>query len=188
MSTKFYRFVLRYVIPEMKILHGVGPSYPVKQNIRDIMQAGDIILSKSKYRLTNILIGGNFSHAALVVGPDRIAEMSAKDFDVVNVDHFCEGCSSIMLLRLKNLSGEYGERMAKRCMSFDNALYDLGFSLGVEALYCSELVYQSDYEKRLQCDLSDLVGMGREYISPDGLSVAAGAMPLLVWKDQRLNA
>jgi len=188
MSTKIYRFVLRYVIPEIKFLHGLGPSYATKQKIRDIMQEGDILLSKRKFYLTNILIGGDYSHAALVVGKDKIAEMSANDFDVVDVDHFCKGCSGLVLLRLKDLSDAYGKKMAQKCMSFALASYDLKFTLGVEALYCSELVYQSDFERRIKCDLSDLVGMGCAYISPDGLAQARGVQSILTWQDNRLNA
>jgi hypothetical protein len=43
------------------------------------------------------------------------------------------------------------------------------FELGVEALSCSELVYEADFERRLDVNLEDVVGMGQLYISPTGL-------------------
>lgn len=63
----------------------------------------------------------------------------------------------------------YVEDLVYKCLSLKLAKYDTQFSLGVEALYCSELCYQSDFDHRLKVDLSDLAGLGRPYISPMGL-------------------
>lgn len=147
------------------------------------MQAGDILLSKSKFALTNVLIGGDFSHGAVAIGPDEIAEMTANDFDVVDVDHFCKGTTRVALLRIVDLSDDYGRRVALTAMSFEGKRYDASFKLGVEALYCSELCYQADYQRRMQADLTDLVGMGRPYISPSGLYKAKGLELVYEWQD-----
>lgn len=64
--------------------------------------------------------------------------------------------------------------------SLSKAKYDVEFLLGVEALYCSELIYMADQIAahklgelpRLKVDLTDLVGLGRPYLSPDGLLFA----------------
>ena len=61
------------------------------------------------------------------------------------------------------------ERAIEKCKSLDGAKYDLEFDLGIEALYCSELVYQSYENNFLKADLDDFVGLGRPYISPVGL-------------------
>lgn len=182
MCTRFYKFLLKYVIPEITIFHGTGPSYFFKARLRDSMQEGDILLSKSAFHLTNLLIGGKFSHAAIVVGKDKIAEMSANDFDVVDVDKFCKATTRVALLRLKIEDKEYGKLMAERAMEFQNREYDFQFTIGVEALYCSELCFQSDFEGRFKCDLTDLKSIGRPYISPYGLYVAEGLKTVTFWE------
>jgi hypothetical protein len=184
MSTRLYRFILKYVIPQATIFHGRGPSWFFKQRLRENMQEGDVLLSKSSFNLTNILIGGKYSHAAVVVSKDKIAEMSANDFDIVDVDKFCKGTTRVTLLRLKIEDKQYAESIAKEAMSFADREYDLDFKLGVEALYCSELCYQADYEGRFKCDLSDLAGIGRPYISPYGLYIAEGLKVVSSWEDK----
>jgi uncharacterized protein YycO len=183
MSTRFYRFLLKYVIPQIQFFHATGPNYHVKETIRNTMRAGDVVLTKSSFHLTNLLIGGRFSHAAIVVGKDRIAELTANGFDVRSVDEFSKHCTKISLLRIHPDDQLYATQMAVNAMGFSDRDYDYRFTLNVDALYCSELVYQSDTEKRLQCDLTDLVGMGCPYISPEGLYQAKGLTPIYEWKD-----
>lgn len=183
LKTHAMRFTLRYVVPEIKILHAPGPGYNTKEHIRKNMRPGDVLVSKSTYRLTNLVIGGKFSHGAFVINTNEIAEMTAKDFDVVDVNEFAAGCTHIALLRLKSPDQIYANKMVEKCLSFSDARYDADFSLGVEALYCSELVYQSDFERRMKCNLDDIVGMGRPYISPDGLFCAPGLELVYEWVD-----
>lgn len=183
MSTKLYRFFLRYILPNIKFLHAPGPNWDAKQKLRELMQPGDIMISKDTYALTNLIIGGKFSHGSVVTGKDTIAQMTANDFDVVDVNEFSEGCTRIALLRIKDLDGGYGEKVSLFAMTLSDRRYDVRFTLGVEALYCSELCYQSDYEHRMEADLTDLVGMGRPYISPDGLYDAHGLEIIYEWND-----
>lgn len=186
MKSRSYRFFLKYIIPNLTFFTATGPNYYFKERVRERMKPGDVLLSKSSGHLTNVLIGGTYSHAALVVGPNRIAEMTANGFDIVDVDKFCKQSTRICLLRLKNEDDDYGKEMSYKALEFANAEYDLDFTLGVETLYCSELCYQSDFEKRFSCDLTDLAGIGRPYISPVGLYEAKGLKIVLEWKDRSL--
>lgn len=184
MGTKFYKFLLKYVIPEITIFHGVGPNYLMKKKLSQSMKAGDFILSKSGFHLTNLLIGGRFSHGAVVIGDDKIAEMTANDFDIVDVNKFCKGTTRIALMRIKKIPDDYGQAIADKAMQFADRRYDTNFELGVEALYCSELCYQSDFEHRMGADLTDLVGMGRPYISPEGIYSAKNLEVVFEWEDR----
>ncbi len=186
MKSRAYRFFLKYIIPNLTFFTATGPNYYFKERVRERMKPGDVLLSKSSGHLTNVLIGGTYSHAALVVGPNRIAEMTANGFDIVDVDKFCKQSTRICLQRLKNEDDNYGTLMSGKALEFTNAEYDLDFTLGVETLYCSELCYQSDFEKRFNCDLTDLAGIGRPYISPVGLYEARGLKIVLEWKDRSL--
>lgn len=184
MKTFAYRFFLKYIIPNLTLFTATGPTYFFKQRVRESMKPGDVLLSKSSGHLTNVLIGGTYSHAAFVVGPDKIAEMTANGFDIVDVDKFCKQTTRVCLLRLKEEDETYGKLMAEKAMTFADSNYDLDFDLGVEALYCSELAYQCDFLKRFKCDLSDLAGLGRPYISPVGLYKAQGLKVVNEWSDK----
>jgi len=96
--------------------------------------------------------------------------------------HFFDLCMEadrVVILRCKDFDSDYIQKVIQKCLSFQNAVYDVHFTLGVKSLYCSELVFQSDFERRLKVDLSDLAGIGLPYISPTGLYQAENVE--IVW-------
>jgi hypothetical protein len=136
------------------------------------LQAGDIILTKDKQKLTTVLIGGEFTHAAFCLRrglPYEIAEMTHNHYTRSYFFDICKESDRVVILRCKDFDADYINKMIETCESFKDCKYDLAFDLGVKALYCSELVYQADFERRLKVDLSDLVGLGRQYVSPTDL-------------------
>ena len=65
------------------------------------------------------------------------------------------------------------DKVVEECKKYENLPYDVGFVLGIQALYCSELIFQSDFEHRAKFDLDDLKGLGQKYVSPTGLTKAS---------------
>lgn len=174
MQTKFYVWLLKSVIPYVRFTTYYTSLRGKKYHSGyELLKPGHIILTLDRKKLTSILIPGDFSHAALCVGkhPDsyEIAEMTHTDYTKSHFFDICKEADRVVILECPDFSDGYIHKMIEKCMSFENAKYDTDFSLGVEALYCSELVYQSDFAKFLQVDLSDLAGLGRPYLSPDGL-------------------
>lgn len=174
---KSYRWVLLNVIPFIRFttyytsLRGWKHFRGYK-----LLKTGDIILTIDKQKLTTLLIPGTFAHSALCVGKSQeweISEMTHTHYTKSTFFDICKESDRVVILRCKDWGEKYiNETLIPKCKSFINATYDTEFVLGVLQLYCSELVYQSDVEKRLKVSLEDLAGLGRDYISPDGLSKA----------------
>jgi hypothetical protein len=76
------------------------------------------------------------------------------------------------VLRGTKFTPAYIKKFIAKCKSFEDVPYDDQFVLGVKALSCSELVWACDFEERLELSLRDIAGLGREYISPTGISKA----------------
>ena len=138
------------------------------------LKKGDIVLSKDRKKLTTLLIPGEMTHAALCVDNRdmewEISEMTHTDYTKSHFFDMCKEADKIIILRCRDWDKEYIDNvLIPTCISYQDAKYDVTFDLGVKCLYCSELVYQSDIERRLKCSLEDLEGLGRPYISPTGL-------------------
>lgn len=139
------------------------------------LRPGDIILAKDKRKLTTVLIGGEFTHAALCVGLKsegaqfEVAEMTHHNYTKSDFFDICKESDRVVILECTQFDSAYKRQVIEKCLTFKDALYDTSFELGVKALYCSELVYQSDFENRIGASLEDLAGLGRPYISPTGL-------------------
>jgi hypothetical protein len=111
--------------------------------------------------------------------PYEIAEMTHTDYTKSHFFDLCKEADRVCILECVDFTPDYVEAMIARCLSFESARYDSEFTLGVEALYCSELIYQADFAKFLEVDLSDLAGLGRPYLSPDGIYQAENVR--VVW-------
>lgn len=140
-----------------------------------LLRPGHIIVSSDKKKLTTLLVGGEWCHAALCVGlrsqgaEYEIAEMTHTNYTRSDFFDICKEADRVAILECRDFDPNYVNLVIARCLEFQGAQYDVQFSLGVQALYCSELVYQSDFEHRLQASLTDIAGLGRPYISPTGL-------------------
>lgn len=174
MRSRLYAWFLRAIIPYIRFTTYYpkirGSAYHAGYAR---LRAGDIILTVDRRKLTTLLIGGEWAHAALCVRdsgvPYEVAEMTHTDYTKSHFFDLCKEADRVMILRCTDFDETYVARVVSRCLGFEGAKYDQQFTLGVEQLYCSELVYEADFERRLKIDLSDLAGLGRQYISPTGL-------------------
>lgn len=172
MNTKFYEWLLIKIIPYIRFTTYYtslrGRQYTLGFSL---LQRGDIILTTDKRKLTTLLIGGEWTHASYCVDqPDfEVAEMTHTNFTKSYFFDLCKEADRVMILRCRDFDPDYVDKMIARCLSFQNASYDVLFEFGVKSLYCSELVYEADFERRLEVDLSDIAGLGTQYISPTGL-------------------
>jgi len=173
-GTKFWSFLLLKVIPYCRF-STYYTDFTGKQFYSGYMQlkVGDIILTKDKRKLTTLLVGGQFTHAALCIGGTivdyQVAEMTHVGYKKTWFFDVCKESDRVVIIRCKDFDDEYVRHVVEKCKSFEGCAYDLEFDLGVKALYCSELVFQADFERRLQVDMSDAKGLGRQYVSPTDL-------------------
>lgn len=176
MQTYLYSWLLLHVIPYVRFTTYYTSLRGWKyQRGYALLQPGDIILTLDRKKLTSLLIPGDFSHAALCVDKYsewEISEMTHTNYTKSCFFDLCKESDRVVILRCRDWDPEYTRNVIDACKSFDTAIYDIEFDFGVEALYCSELVYQSDYGHRLMINLDDIEGLGTQYISPTGLSKA----------------
>ena len=187
MNTRFYEWLTLHVIPYIRLTTYYtslrGRKY---QEGYAKLQPGHIILTVDKKKLTSLLIPGDWAHAALCVGKKsavydgyEVAEMTHTNYTKSYFFDICKESDRVVILRCVDWDQAYTRKVIDKCRSFENAVYDTKFDFGVKALYCSELVFQSDFERRLDVKLDDLSGLGRQYISPDGLFKAKNVR--IVW-------
>lgn len=110
----------------------------------------------------------------------EVAEMTNKHFTFSDFYDICKEADRVIIFKCLDWDEVYIKRITKRILSFRKAKYDPAFQLDgpeLSFLYCSEMIYQADKIEnngapRLKADVSDLMGLGRPYISPDGLLCA----------------
>lgn len=173
METSFYRNVLKNIIPYIRFsTYYTKLRGRVYHRLYEKLEPGDVLLSLDRKKLTTLLIPGDFSHAAMCVdvGSDwEVSEMTHNDYTKSTFFDICKESDRVVIMRLINSTHMETIDAIKRCKSFEGATYDVQFDLGIESLYCSELVYQSFKDNVLGASIDDLVGLGRPYISPTGI-------------------
>lgn len=192
MGTKIYEKVVMKIVPFIRF-STYYPDFTGFQFKRGyaLLKKGDFVLVKDNKKLTGILIPGEWDHAAQIidVGSEwEVSEMTHTNYTKSCFFDICAKGDRVAIFRCPKFDDNYIDNVViPTCKSFSPAIYDVEFKgaevgtmttlntmqLGIPALYCSELIYLSDPEKRLGADLTDLIGIGRPYISPDGLAKAA---------------
>jgi hypothetical protein len=196
MNTDFWVWALIHVVPYIRFT----TYYPSLRGARyhsgyGHLKKGHILLTNDSKKLTSLLIPGEFSHAALcvdhatrrvkspwTVDSYEIAEMTHTNYTKSYFFDLCKEADRVVILECTDWDEAYIEKVTEKCREFEDTAYDVNFELGVKTLYCSELVYQSDVEKRLDVDLEDLAGLGRKYLSPDGIYKAENVK--VVWDSE----
>lgn len=187
MQSRVYTWFLMHVVPYIRFSM-YYTKFPGREFYKayELLKPGHFLVSKDKKKLTTMLIGGEWTHAAFCVSKDKIfeiAEMTHKNYTKSTFFDFCKENDEIAIYEIldgfgKPVSQAYVEEMIRQCLTYDESLYDgefkieAGASLKIPALYCSELVYRSDYQKKMGASLADKAGLGRPYISPTGLTKA----------------
>jgi len=171
--TSIYRYILINIIPYIRTTtyYTSFRGWKYKRGYVKL-QKGDIVLTADKKKLTSFLIPGEFAHASLCVAKNsewEISEMTHTDYTKSTFFDICKESDRVVILRCKEWDPLYLDKVVDKCKSFQDAVYDVSFVLGIKELYCSELVYQADFEYRLDINLEDLAGLGQKYISPTGL-------------------
>lgn len=176
MGTSFYSWLLLKVIPYIRFTtyYTSFRGWKYYRGYR-LIQAGDILVCKDRKKLTAVLIPGEFTHAIQVIAAEgtaewTVSEMTHHDYTRSNFFDICKESDRVVILRCRDYDADYIKNVVvPTCLSFEDAKYNVEFEFGIPALYCSELCYQSDKERRLQVSLEDLADLGRPYISPTGL-------------------
>ena len=173
-GTWLYEFVLKWVVPAIRFGGRPTPRL-VREIILDRIRLGDVLVVKDRHKLTNILIGGEFSHCGMYLGLGEVGEMAANGYGAVSLRTFLSHSTKIKVLRLRDYDKKYATLMVRKFRMLGHpADYDIKFSLGIDLLACSEIIYHADIENRMKADLTDIAGLGRPYISPDGIAKAPG--------------
>lgn len=172
-STKVYEWFLIHVIPYIRFsMYYTGMKGSSFHKMYKMLKPGHIILTTDKKKLTTFLIPGEFAHAAFCVSKDQNWEMSEMTHTHYTKSTFADVCfqaDRVVIMECKDFDQQYINKIIDQCKKFEDVLYDFQFELGVKALSCAELIYESDVERRLDISLEDVAGLGRPYISPTGL-------------------
>jgi len=176
MQTRIYAWLVMSVIPYIRLTTYYTTMKGVKYHkVYDNVQPGDVVLTTDKRKLTTFLIPGDWSHAAVCVSKDKsfeVAEMTHTNYTKSTVSDICYEADRVAVLRCNKFDNAYRDQFIQNVRDLDGTPYDVKFELGIKALSCSELVWAADPENRVGASLEDVVGVGRDYISPQGLFLA----------------
>lgn len=187
-QTSFYRFLVLNILPRIRF-----STYYTKMrgwkyhDGYDRLLPGDIILTKDKKKLSTHIIGGEWAHAGICISRNTVfecAEMTSRGFTKSTFADMCFEADRVRIIRCRDWDQDYIKKVIKKCLEFEDADYDVSFSFNNDFLYCSELIYESDFERRLDVSLEDLALLGNPYISPTGLNNAKNVD--IVWDSSRL--
>ena len=127
------------------------------RTVLDQVQPGDILLNRHNGYLSTILTPGQWAHAALYIGNNKIIHSIGSGVQEDDILHFCR-CDSIAILRvIKSIkTNRFIELTINKAINLKRVKtkYDFEFEQGNDKYYCTELVdvcmnnlFKNDYKK-----------------------------------------
>ena len=129
-------------------------------------------------KVITALTGGEVSHCGIFRGyfePWECSEMTSKNFTKSAFYDMIKSSDRVIIAHNPKWTDDYRKSMVAESSSYAHAKYDYWYDMankdekGVPLLACSELLYMSDFERTVRVNLEDVAGIGRPYISPQGL-------------------
>lgn len=108
--------------------------------LRMTLLPGDVILTKSNGEFSNLLLKGDYKHAAMYIGGGQIIEAVGSGVRITHIFDLLKHIDYFAVIRSKNHTAAELEvciTELKKCVGYP---YDLMFESGNRAFYCSELI------------------------------------------------
>ena len=170
-GTGFWRWLITGLLPRIRFStsHG-GISGRKFLKLSELLEPGDLILAYDNTLPTAFLVPGEFSHGALCISNDlqnpwQVSEMTHEGYTKSAFYDVCRRSSRVAIYRCFDWDEAYVNEVIRAARELDGASYDAQFRFGVKQLYCFELLYQSDVEKRLKWLVGSLPGLGIPYVN-----------------------
>lgn len=127
----------------------------IVNNIKNLIEPGDILLSYEAQRFTSLFIKGNFDHAAIVtsrysvmeaVGDQIVDKVNHGGVREVDLTEWLYKKDHVAIVRPIYPDQLLNKLAAANSFFYKGLGYDYGFRISADLVYCSELVYLC-YEK-----------------------------------------
>ena len=196
-----YRWLARWVVPRVRF-STYYPRLTGRQYHRgyQVVQPGDILLSRDDWKLSTWIIPGVFPHVGLCVGHrykaawgvaraasgviGEVVEAVAAGVQLVDFYDFCRESDRVVILRCRDWDEGYVlSQVLPRALGAVGRPYDNEFAFGPKALYCSEVPLHCDPEGRAKVKTRDLIGLGRRYVVAEDWLKARNVE--VVWDSER---
>ena len=167
LSTVPVQFFLSRILPRIRF--STSPPKITGQEWQSfiaMIKPGDLVFSVDRSKLSSVLIPGIWDHVGIVNNEGMIVEAHFPKVRKIHPFDFCHTSDFVGILRPFPVTADM---LATKVDRFIGRNYDTLFRKGAESLYCSELVWECDESNSLGFDVSDAIGLGIEYLSPDGL-------------------
>lgn len=104
------------------------------------LRSGDVLLTFSFGEFTNYFIEGDFKHAAIYIGREKVVEATGRGVVVSKFEDFCSGKDRVAVLRPIFCDESSCGLAAMNAISQIGKPYDYYFEPGDESFYCAELI------------------------------------------------
>ena len=145
------------------------PALPARiaEQIQELLQPGDVIVTRKEHAISNYLLPGNWPHVAMYVGGQQVVEAMK---DGVRVREMASpfGNDSVAVIR-PVLDADRIQQAIVRARSHVGKPYDFDFDFTrADRLVCTEVVYRS-YEGLGEMQFSLVRRAGRQTMSAEDL-------------------
>ncbi len=144
----YFRLLFRLISPFSRVANKInwrlgrkfsGEKLDVK-SVQSQLFAADVILCHRDYELTNIFIGGHFTHAGMVIDDHSVVEATSNGVHVSDLNDFLKKTDDMVILR--NTKIRNPALIIDRSLREIGKKYNFSFIQNPHTITCSELIFK----------------------------------------------
>ena len=129
------------------------------------------LVFKSTAQLYTYLLFGEWHHVGVYdVVIDKIIEFTPIGYKLTHPNNFCYDATKISIKTCNDFNKKYIRKFIIELHKLREKNYAISnLEKNSPSIYCSSFIYLADKEKRIKCSTRDFLGLGFEYITPQGI-------------------
>jgi uncharacterized protein YycO len=177
-----------WISPKLSVIHMpysrkliVGKDF---HDCQQVLECGQIILSRTDGELANMFIPGFWSHVGMVTPSGTIIEAVTHGVQEVDLYTFFMGKDYVCLLDCNYLNPQEKKLAAEWALTHKGKPYDFGMILsGMKSFFCSELVYFAQKAINPNIPFVPKKALGMDTITPNDFW-AANKFYSVAWQSE----
>ena len=129
------------------------------------------LVFKSTSQLYTYLLFGEWHHVGVYDATiNKVIEFTPEGFECTGPYAFFDSATRISIKICNTFDKEYIRKLIVNLHSLKYKNYAISnLEKNSPSIYCSSFIYLADTEKRIKCSTKDFLGLGFEYITPQGI-------------------
>jgi len=119
--------------------------------LKKALANGDFLFTRRDYFLKNLVVPGRYHHVGFWDKERQVViEMQNEGYEETQLEDFLARYTEVVVSKCEKFDVSYRTKFVGNLRSYSSKEYDSNFSYNTKNMYCSEMGFQADQDRRME--------------------------------------